>query len=204
MKNVFKIILLASSGVWACTSDPGSMLEIPVWSTSEKQTVNVVIEIPAGDHLKTEYNKEILTFDVELRDGKPRSVDFLPYPVNYGFIPSTLSDKASGGDGDPLDAMLLALRLPTGSTVSALPLATLRLIDKGEQDDKVLLVPADSTLRAVNCGTLECLQTNYPMVIDILESWFLGYKGPGMMVSEGWIGTDETIQLIREVRVSTP
>src|SRR5690606_38118237 len=112
------------------------------------QNVLAIVEISAGDHLKFEYNKESKKFEVELIDGVPRSINYLPYPVNYGFIPSTLSDKYSGGDGDPLDVMILSKRLPTGTVVSVFPIATLKLIDRGEIDDKILAIPSDEAYRS--------------------------------------------------------
>ena len=41
-----------------------------------------IIEIPAGTNRKTEINKETGAFEVSLRNGNPRIIDFLGYPVN--------------------------------------------------------------------------------------------------------------------------
>jgi len=40
-------------------------------------------------------------------DGKPRVIKYLAYPGNYGMIPRTLLPKELGGDGDPLDIIML-------------------------------------------------------------------------------------------------
>jgi inorganic pyrophosphatase len=145
----------------------------------------VVIEIPAGSNDKVEIDKESGVFEIN------RVIDYLPYPVNYGFIPSTLA-----GDGDALDVLVLSKRLETGTVLSAIPIATMVLRDKGEMDDKVLLVPADSTLRVVPCDTWACLQTDYPAIVQMLEIWFTTYKPAGVMVSGGWVDADSTRQLI--------
>jgi inorganic pyrophosphatase len=170
---------------------------LPAFATIDSSAVYMVVEIPAGESIKFEYNKDRDLFEAELIDGKPREIRFLPYPVNYGFIPSTFSDPEDGGDGDPVDALLLSKRQATGSLVSAMPLGTFRLIDRGEIDDKVLLIPTDENLRLVPCESLACLLSDYPEMLQILENWFMSYKGPGMMSSNGWMGPDSTMHMIR-------
>jgi inorganic pyrophosphatase len=183
----------------------GSKIEydaLPTFSTIDSSAVFVVVEISAGESEKLEYNKETHRFEAEIIDGKPRQIRFLPYPVNYGFIPSTFSDPETGGDGDPVDVLLLSKRQPTGSLVTAIPLGTFRLIDRGEIDDKVLLIPADESLRLVPCESLSCLKSDFPEMLQLLEDWFLSYKGPGMMASNGWMGPDSTLQMIRDAAQS--
>ena len=60
---------------------------------------NAIIEVPAGTNRKLEIQPDG-QFVAELMNGVPRVVNFLPYPGNYGFIPSTLMDEARGGDGE--------------------------------------------------------------------------------------------------------
>jgi len=116
----------------------------------EQSNVTVVIDIPAGTHLKREYNELSNRFEVELVDQKPREVAYLPYPINYGYLASTLSDSTFGGDGDPIDVMVLSKQLKVGQSLFVLPIATIHLIDMGEIADKVLAIPVDSTLRVIS------------------------------------------------------
>ena len=46
---------------------------------------------------------------------KPREVKYLGYPGNYGMIPRTLLPKELGGDGDPLDVIVLGPAVERGS-----------------------------------------------------------------------------------------
>jgi inorganic pyrophosphatase len=65
-------------------------------SFSSDGFLNAVIEIPAGTNTKYEYDKQRLEFKPDLRDGQTRRVDFLSYPLNYGFIPSTKMANLTG------------------------------------------------------------------------------------------------------------
>ena len=94
--------------------------------------VTAVIEIPAKSRNKYELDKEsgLLKLDRVLYSA-------VHYPGDYGFIPRTLHE-----DGDPLD-ILVRINEPTfpGCLIDARPVGVLRMLDKGEPDDKVLAVP---------------------------------------------------------------
>jgi inorganic pyrophosphatase len=156
-----------------------------------------VIEIPAGTNTKYEYNKQLLQFQPDIRDGQVRRVDFMSYPVNYGFIPSTCMDKERGGDGDPLDVLILAEHLPTGSVVEVQPIGLLLLKDLGELDHKVLAIPVDPTKRIIRATNWAEFQRDYSAFRHIIELFFLYYDGMGTMALLGW--ADEKIA-IEEVK----
>ena len=50
-------------------------------------------------------------------NNKPRIINYLGYPANYGMIPKTLLKKENGGDGDPLDVIVLGPPESKGSIV---------------------------------------------------------------------------------------
>ena len=116
--------------------------------TSDGQ-INVVIEIPAGTNAKWEVTKETGRLEWEYKDGKPRVVQYLSYPGNYGMIPQTALPKELGGDGDPLDVLVLGAALPRGAILACRPIGVLRMQDDGERDDKILAVPASGPLSDV-------------------------------------------------------
>jgi inorganic pyrophosphatase len=71
--------------------------------------VNAVVEIPAGECEKWEVKSDgVMRWD--MKDDKPRTVKYLGYPCNYGMVPRTKLGKELGGDGDPLDMLVLALK----------------------------------------------------------------------------------------------
>lgn len=155
-------------------------------SFSSNGHLQAVIEIPAGTNTKFEYNKQLLEFQPDIRNGQKRMVDFMSYPVNYGFIPSTRMDKNREGDGDPLDVLLLAEHVPTGTVMEVLPIGLLQLKDLGELDHKVLAIPVDPKLRIIRATTWTDFQRDYSAIRHILELFFMYYDGLGTMTVMGW------------------
>ena len=64
-------------------------------------------------------------------------------------VPRTLLPESDGGDGDPLDVIILGPAVPRGSVVEVRPVAVLDLLDQGERDDKILAVPVSGPLSDV-------------------------------------------------------
>lgn len=185
MKNLLTVFLLLALGLIACgdLGNPTKIAELPALTGEGFQ---VMVEIPAGTNKKLEYDGERKKFEAELINGKERMVHFLPYPGNYGFIPSTLMDTRKGGDGDPMDVLLIAESLPTGSLVEAIPIGTLQLEDRGELDTKIIAVPLDSSLRVFPAANFQDLLLEYDPAKRIIEEWFLYYKGYGQTQLIGW------------------
>ena len=146
--------------------------------------INAIIEIPAGTVQKWEVDKSDGDMKWEFVDGKPRRVNYLGYPANYGMIPGTLLSKASGGDGDPLDVIVLGPPIDKGSVVRCKLIGVLYLLDRGEKDDKLIAVSSGSSFFGIE--SMEDLDNNYNGITEIIRIWFTNYKGPGMMESSGY------------------
>jgi len=155
-------------------------------------TVNAIIEIPAGSNDKVEYNVHANKFV----NSEGRKVDFLPYPGNYGFIPSTLMDTIRGGDGDALDILVISKQLAMKTVVEVKPIAILKLLDNGEKDDKIIAVPIDEDLSIISIKSFAGLKGNYPEIMKILESWFSSYKGADQMQFLGWEDENQAMKVI--------
>ncbi|MBN8676708.1 MAG: inorganic diphosphatase [Chitinophagales bacterium] len=167
-------------------------------SFSENGLLQGVVEIPAGTNTKYEYNTALLQFQPDIRNGKPRRVDFMSYPVNYGFIPSTKMVKDRGGDGDPLDVLILAEHIPTGTVVEVQPIGLLLLKDLGELDHKVLAIPVDTEKRIIKATNWTEFQRDYSAIRHILEQFFLYYDGLGTMTIMGWSDEHAAIQEVKK------
>jgi inorganic pyrophosphatase len=186
------ILLLSISCKMEKTANP---LSLPAFG---KEGVNVVIEIPAGSSHKIEINKRTGKFKNDQKDGKNRVIDFLPYPANYGFIPSTLMDKSTGGDGDALDVLVISESLPTGTVLEIIPIGALMMTDGGEIDTKIIGVPVDSTKRIIQATDFEHFLIDYNMAQNIIQDWFLNYKGLGKVEMKGWFDEKTAMEEIRK------
>lgn len=156
--------------------------------------VNVVVEIPAGTNAKWETAKDGNGLVWERENGQPRRVRYLPYPANYGMVPGTHLAKEDGGDGDPLDVVLLGPARDRGAVVPARLIGVLHLLDRGEQDDKLLAVDLSGPLAAVD--GLTALERDFPGVTQIVETWFAHYKGPGKIETSGFGDRAEALAIL--------
>jgi inorganic pyrophosphatase len=91
--------------------------------------VIAVIEAPRG------------TFVKRRNDGSVDFVSPLPCPWNYGSLPGTV-----GGDGDPIDAIVLGPRLAAGTRVTLPVVAEVDFVDEGLVDTKLVLSARPLTL----------------------------------------------------------
>mgnify|MGYP003778949933 FL=1 len=158
--------------------------------------VNALIEIPAGTIDKWELNKSSGKLEWESINGKPRKVNYIGYPGNYGMIPSTLLSKESGGDGDPLDILVLGPSTPRGSIVKCKIIGVLYLLDRGERDDKLIAISADSPL--VDINNINELEYSYHGVLEIVKLWFENYKGHDLIKSPGYGNKTKAIDILKD------
>lgn len=186
MRTLFYSVLLIFILLLANCNAPLERQDYYHLPTYTETGVNMVVEIPAGANLKLEYDPGRKEFLAEQINGVPRTVDFLPYPGNYGFIPSTYMAREAGGDGDPLDVLLISSAQPTGSVISVRPIGLLELIDRGEIDTKIIAVPADSSQQVMQAQNFQDLLIRYDGARRIIETWFLQYKGIGQTELRAW------------------
>ncbi|MEK6820891.1 MAG: inorganic diphosphatase [archaeon] len=151
------------------------------------EIINVIIEVPKGSNNKYEFDKEagIVKLDRVLYSA-------VFYPTDYGFVPNTLCD-----DGDPLDAFVLSTNaFCPGVWVEARPIGMIQMVDGGEQDDKLLCVPAKDprfdhvkTIRDVSPHGLKEIQ-------HFLSTYKLLQKKT--VVVKEWQGVEDAHALIRK------
>ena len=103
--------------------------------TNADGTINAYIEIPRGERRKFEFDMH----------ANARAIDrVLPeriggYPVNYGFVPQTVSY-----DGDPFDVLVLGPPLPGGRIAAGVVIGLMSMEDERGSDAKVVLSPIDA------------------------------------------------------------
>ena len=197
MKKILILILITAT---SCNNQNTDYTNLPLYS--EDNNIQAVIEIPAGTNHKIEFNKKKLIFEVDKRNGKERIINFLPYPGNYGFIPSTYSNPKKGGDGDALDILILCESLKTGTVIEVIPIGVLKLIDNGELDYKIIAVPSNKDLQIIKANNFIELSENYPEVKTIIETWFLSYDKIESAKVSGWGDENDAVIDIKKWQIN--
>ena len=160
--------------------------------------VNAFIEIPSGTIEKWELNKLNGKIEQEFINKKARIVNYIGYPGNYGLIPQTLLSKEKGGDGDPLDVLVIGPPEARGSIIKSKIIGVLFLMDQGEQDDKLIAVSEKSQFYHLN--DIAELNKNYTGVSDIIKLWFTNYKGPDKIKSTGFGNRQRAEEILTSAR----
>lgn len=108
-----------------------------IWTDIDEKRITpedfiACIEIEQGSKNKYELDKEtgLIILDRVLYTSTH-------YPMNYGFIPHTLS-----GDHDPLDVFVLCSQpIEKMSLVRCYPIGIVNMIDRDEKDEKIIAIP---------------------------------------------------------------
>ncbi len=146
-------------------------------------TITAFIEILPTDTVKYEIDKE----SGYLKIDRPQKFSNV-VPAMYGFIPKTYCcnkvaalsthPNVKQGDEDPLDICVLSEKEIYRSDIilKAIPIGGLKLVDKGEADDKIIAVLQGDELYS-QYTDIEMLPSG---IVDRLKHYFLTYKNlPG-------------------------
>mgnify|MGYP001173349425 CR=1 FL=1 len=153
--------------------------------------INVAIEIPAGSApVKYEIDKDSGALLVDRFIHTP-----MHYPVNYGFVPHTMSD-----DGDPIDACVLTPQpIIHGCVIATRPIGVLMMEDEKGGDEKIVAVP-HKKIDAQYDGITS--YTDLPQnLVDQIGHFFERYKDlePGKWVKvTGWGDEKQAAKMIEE------
>lgn len=175
-------ILFSSDSTYIYIEDKHFLTDFePLYPDGE---INAVIEIPAGTLAKWEVDKLNGGIKLEYNQGAPRIINYLGYPGNYGMIPKTLLPKEEGGDGDPLDVIVLGPSVSRGDVVKCKLIGVLEMLDYGERDDKLIAVFPNTAFYDVD--NIDELDEEYKGVTEIIKLWFANYKGSGIIEIKGF------------------
>ena len=81
--------------------------------------------------------------NVREKNNSFRLIRYIPYVSNYGFVPQTLQPTDQGGDGDPIDVILIGERFDRGSIIKSKILGVLKMKDEGMIDNKIIAIPLE-------------------------------------------------------------
>ncbi|MFM2285402.1 MAG: hypothetical protein RLZZ543_899 [Bacteroidota bacterium] len=157
-------------------------------------TVQAIIEIPKGSKAKYEIDKPsgLLKLDRVLFSA-------VHYPANYGFIPKTYA-----GDNDPLDILVLSqIDFPPLTLVEATVIGVMRMVDKGEVDDKIIAVAT----RDISVNFIGSLDDLPPHTMVEIQRFFEDYKkleNKNPVVIPTILGKEEAMHIILESLAAYP
>lgn len=158
--------------------------------TKSPNEIVCVIEIPKGCTNKYEYDHEqgIFKLDRVLYEA-------VFYPTEYGFIPQTWDE-----DNDPLDIMVLS-NFPTfpGCVVSSRPIGVLRLVDTGNQDNKIIAILANDP-RFAHVKDLNDLSPHLKKEIQNFWENYAELQPNKKIKIEGWSGKKQAWEIIKKAR----
>lgn len=167
-------------------------IDLPHELDRDAFTCRAIVETPHGSSAKFTYDEETGLYAL----GKLLPAG-LAFPLDFGFVPSTL-----GGDGDPLDLLILAeAELPVGCLVTVRLLGSMEVEQwrDGEQrvrNDRLITRLAESrTFAAIE--RMEQLGTGFT---DELSDFFRTYKAlRGQQLAVLALGGPErAVELIEE------
>jgi inorganic pyrophosphatase len=151
------------------------------------KSVTAIIEIPKGSKAKYEIDKEtgLLRLDRILFSS-------VMYPANYGFIPQTYCD-----DQDPLDILVLCSSdVYPLSMIEATVIGVMRMVDNGEQDDKIIAVAKND----MSVNYIEDLLELPPHTMKEIVRFFQDYKAleHKNVTIEDLLGKEDAYKVIEE------
>jgi inorganic pyrophosphatase len=153
------------------------------------EVVRMIVEIPKNSANKFEYDGKLGVFRLDRALYSP-----MHYPGDYGFIPGTLAE-----DGDPLDVLTLVTEPSfTGCLIEVRPVGVLYMVDKNEQDQKILAVPNNNP----RYDSIHTIDQIFPHLKREIEHFFSIYKELQGTKTEinGWGGPKEARRLITDFR----
>lgn len=160
-------------------------------SSEQHQVFNFFVEIPAGTNQKWEVDKASGELGWEIKDGVRRTVKFLPYPGNYGFLPQTM-----GGDDDPLDVIDLEPSSDRGVIKATRIIGGMYFKDGKDEDVKLIGISPDGIFSSYL--DISTLLLEKPAALELVKLWFESYKKPGKMIFYKYLSLEESLNLIAE------
>ncbi|TGL37762.1 inorganic pyrophosphatase [Leptospira perdikensis] len=169
--------------------------------------LDVFIELTPQDTVKYEIDKA----SGFIRVDRPQKYSNRS-PTLYGFIPRTFSGEASGkhcsevvgradiiGDGDPIDICVLSVNPITHGNMilTVIPIGGLRMIDKGEADDKIVAVLKGDEV----FGQIKDISEVPKALINKLHHYFLTYKLDPNSPSTGTVEITEVYDRTEAIKV---
>ena len=171
-----------------------------IYPFNEDETINAVVEIPAGTLEEWKVSKDGSQIVQQIENNKIRTINYLAYPFNYGFIPQTFLPVEEGGDGDQLDIIIISPSVERGSILKVKPIGTIIAMDNNEIDSKIISL-AVNNLEISRSNSIDDLEKQYLGLFEIIQIWIENYKGEAIEI-KNILGKKATKEYIKKYHES--
>jgi inorganic pyrophosphatase len=168
-----------------------NLTKLPHKLDAKRATCRVVVETPKGRRGKLDYDVKSGLFRL-----KTLLPDGMSFPLDFGFVPSTLCD-----DGDPLDVMILAdePNLP-GTLLDVRLIGVIEAEEKedgtSERNDRLIAAASVSHLYA---SLISVADLDRDFVDNLIQFWTNKDRLDGKVFrSLGVKGPDEAVALVKQ------
>ena len=112
------------------------------------------------------------------------------YFFDYGFLPQTLFPISSGGDGDPLDIIIISNNnFQPGDRVQVKPIKIIEMYDDGSFDHKII---------GIDIKNMNLDKNQLEKKISEIISWLEKYKGNHRIKVVKILGLEDANKFINE------
>lgn len=185
MKKI--VLLIAIFTLMMACQEKKSFDDLQTYSKEGKP--HFIVMNPAGSVEKFQYDNESNGFKVKTTDGVTESVGFLPFPGNFGFIPSTHAD---GEDkGELLYGFLISPKFSIQTMVDIKPLGAVSILIDEKEMKLVMCIPDDKLLR-IDTEEISELQEDMKSIFSL---WLTNAYGVDSVVE--WHDSAYAIELIK-------
>jgi len=140
-----------------------------------------VIETPAGASVGGSYN-----FEKDRIATSSDTIDFLPYPGNYGFILRNEVIERSLDRNDHLSCLVLSSSITPLDVVEVYPIGVLSLESNANEEHVIICIPSQSELQSIKIKDFVDLMTQYEPVRFQIQHWFSNFMGVNKVHIKGW------------------
>ncbi|QCR25205.1 inorganic pyrophosphatase [Pontibacter sp. SGAir0037] len=171
------LLLPLSIVLSSCQTDYANL---PTYTPTKQ--LQAVIETPAGSAHKLIYSQENKDFVADKEAGRDRVISFLPFPANFGFIPSTQTNSTGKG----IEIVVISERAEPGTVMEVIPVGVLQLETAGDLEHIIIAIPARPSEQLITTSDYTSFSRQYPAIKEILQQWFMHHNATAKTRFIGW------------------
>lgn len=160
--------------------------------------LRVVIEMPAG-------SMDLFAFDGQsgdilpiLKEGRQQSIDVLPFPANFGFVPGTSLDVSGNSAGTPVRIMVIGPDLPTGTITETRLIGLLKVKEGGKEKQMLLATPLTPTDPEQPLQGFQDFLLYRDSLKRAVEDWFVFYRNLPDTQIIGWDDEKAALRVVQQ------